>query len=165
MKEKKQNGIHERGAKPGLSNRRNQVRLVEFVGVLALALALSSVGLGAGAASAPDLERSNEASARRWVRLGEAYKAARAEAAAVTMTNRFTALAVYYGVDPATLAANFDADTLRWFRLGEAYDVARAEAAATAMTDRYTALAKYCDGKAVTTRNFVCSADAGQLEP
>lgn len=135
--------LWEERAQHGPSSRRRAVRLVELVGSLVLAIALSSMGLGAAWASAPGLERSNEASAARWERLGESYEAARAEAAAAAMTSRFMALAAYYGMDTATLTAGLDADTVRWVRLGEAYEAARAEAAATAMTSRFTALAAY----------------------
>ena len=165
VREKKLNGIHERGANHGPPDRRRQVRFAQLVGVLALALALSSMGLGVGVASSPNLERSNEASTMRWVRLGEAYEAARAEVAAVTMTTRFKALAAYYSVHPDTLAADFDADTLRWFRLGEAYAASRAQAAATAMTHRYQALAEYCSGEPVSAKPLLCSASYAQLEP
>ncbi len=81
------------------------------------------------------------------------------------MTNRFTALAAYYSMEPATLAAGFDADTLRWFRLGDAYAAKRAEAAAVASTERYKALADYCSGQPVTTRVLLCSASYEQFKP
>jgi hypothetical protein len=101
----------------------------------------------------------------RWVRLGEAHESARAEAAAVITTNRFKAMAVYYGADADTLAASFDANSLRWFRLGEAYATSRAQAAAMAMTHRYQALAEYCSGQPVAAKALLCSASHEQLEP
>jgi hypothetical protein len=165
MKEKKEGKDHDlqRGTQ-GAFRQRTSVMLRNLACALLLAIALSSLGLASGSATAPDLERSKEASAMRWERLGEAYQATRADAAAVTMTNRYQALAAHYGaITP--LAESGSADSARWIKLGEAYTASHAEAAATAMTSRYKALAEYCNGPEGTSQVLLCSADYGRFEP
>jgi hypothetical protein len=71
-------------------------KFVALAGILVLATAIGSIGLAAGSGASPDLERSLEASSMRWALLGESFEAARAEAAAATMTARYQALAAWY---------------------------------------------------------------------
>lgn len=127
------------------NTRRRATSLVALAGVLVLAMLFSSAGFAAGSSTDPDLERSLEASTLRWVRLGEAYEAARAEAAAMATTNRYKAMAAFYDRGASASVAARNADSDRWVRLGEALEAARAEASATSMTNRYKALAAFHD--------------------
>lgn len=148
-----------RASKPAFSSRRRATSLVALASVLVLAMVFSSAGFAAGSSTDPDLERSLEASTLRWVRLGEAYEAARAEAAATAMTDRYKALAAFYGSEAATAVAARNADSDRWVKLGEVYEMARAAAAATAMTNRYKTLAEYCGSAPAQPQAVLCSAD------